>query len=110
MLVKFNDVGEYIEELKKEFGWAHVDRSIMRLTGERKRSANMPTYHLTVVATIKNRDGDILRLDKYIGELWDMPQDAQLLKDYEAVHTMLTAAAKDLHLEDIRAGVFALEV
>lgn len=103
MLIKFNDTGEFLEELKKEFSWDHGGKPILRLTGERK-SGQVAT-HLSAVATIKNGEGDVLRLDKFVGDLWGIGQDDDVIKQYEAVRTMVEAAAKDIKIE-VRAGVF----
>lgn len=120
MVIQFNEIEEFITELKREFGAEAVDdikkqhpnavgfkwRSVVRITGMRKQTLG-PTSRLKLVVTVKNRDNDLVRLEKEEGELWGIPSDNTLIDNFDKDKEKVSEAAKGLGLE-VRAGVFKL--
>jgi len=112
--VRFNDHNEFIIELQKEFGkygGDPVDSPILRLTClptsiPSPPSVGDPVGELSVVATIKDTRGDIIRLDRYCGQIWGAgAQDKATQDTMEEISGEIEKAAKELGLE-IRGGTF----
>jgi hypothetical protein len=107
MLVKFNDISEYCEELKKEKD--HIDRNIVRLTNQMGPTALSPSIrNLSVISTYANcfsYPTTIVRLEHYCGQLWGMEnQDTSIREAAEKAINQIEAVCKELGLE-VRAGV-----
>src|SRR5881628_1875752 len=77
-VVKFNTPGEFLAELKQDC--QQIDRGIVRVTNLYRGSTVSPSlHHLSVVATARV-GRDLVRLDYYCGDLWqigeqDSPHD-----------------------------------
>lgn len=107
MIIKFNDTGEFIEELKAESVIRPVDtHAVLRLTNEQRTTPSLPgVSNLSVIATFKNHEGDIIRLERYVGELWGLDRDDKLYEKVQEIHKLMTDVCRDLNIE-VRAGVF----
>jgi hypothetical protein len=102
MIVKFNDPKEFLEELAKDAQL--IKRSIVRVTQQTTQSNQVPVIaHLSVVATAEVA-GDIVRLDRYCGQLWNMGKDEKVLGLAKELVDRLIKGCEALSLE-VRAGV-----
>jgi hypothetical protein len=101
--VKFGDVGEFIEELKRDA--ANVERSIVRLTYRWRSADPSPIRSMSVVASAVI-GGHIVTLEERCGSYFPDTSDAQEVAAAAAKKLgAIEAAAKELGLE-VRAGVF----
>lgn len=102
MLVKFNDPKEFLEELAKDAQL--IKRSIVRVTQQTTQSNQVPVIaHLSVVATAEV-EGDIVRLDRYCGQLWNIGKDEKVLGLAKEMVNQIIKGCEALGLE-VRAGV-----
>ncbi len=103
MLVKFNDPGEFVEELKKDVEL--VDRRLVRITGLYRQVMGPAVRDYSVVATARV-GSDLYRLEKYIGQLWGLKaeDDKLVLRKGEEVKDQLDLACVELGLS-VRAGL-----
>jgi hypothetical protein len=100
MRVKFNDLAEFLEEVRKDRD--RIDRSILRLTVRRRYA--QPFVHVAVVATVVVGN-TVIHLENRIGEAFFGDEKADgLTAKTQAALDKLTEAAKGLGL-DVRAGV-----
>ncbi|MBA7586491.1 hypothetical protein ES708_28493 [subsurface metagenome] len=101
-LVMFNFQDEYINELKK----AKLEQPIVRLTNlQRPIEKIAPLRSLSVVSTAKAANGDIIKLERYCGQLWGIETDDEKSWRLAAsVHSDIQEACLALKLE-VRAGV-----
>ncbi len=117
MIIKFNDPGEFLDELKKEYPTSFsetknmapvIHNPILRLTKLHRASSVSPNIHLIVaLATIKSRDGqDIIRLERYMGDDWGLGKQSppNTLEATEKLLKELEQGARELGLE-VRAGM-----
>ncbi|GAJ05382.1 unnamed protein product, partial [marine sediment metagenome] len=83
--VQFNQVDEFLAELKAQ---TLEGEGICRLTNLYKNSGLSPMLrHMVVVATFKATDGDIVRLDRFVGTLWSHEsQDKPVLDKAQEIH------------------------
>ena len=104
--VKFTDAAEFTAELGKD--WGLVERAIVRLTTVTRpaREVDIPELrHVSVVATALV-DGRIVRLDRYCGQLWGVPEgDKQVLELAGQVQRLIEEFCVEAGLE-VRAGVY----
>jgi len=103
-IVQFNNVEEFLAELTTDL--AQLDRQLVRVTNLYQQSTQTPIIqYVSVVATARVAV-DILRLDVYCGELWnvDTQHNAPVLKKVEAVQQHLRASCVQLSIE-VRAGL-----
>ncbi|MFH0809048.1 MAG: hypothetical protein V2A77_01040 [Pseudomonadota bacterium] len=113
MIIKFNQPGEFIEELDQEYGKDVLTlgvpgevRPTLRLTNEHRQTEVSPNItHLVVLATIPNKKGDIIKLFHFVGDLWGVGRDEEIVKKATLVHAQLEEAAKRLNIE-VRGGVY----
>jgi hypothetical protein len=101
--VHFNDVGEFIDELKA----GPPGEKIVRVTRSFAQSQTLPITNVTILATAL-RDGQIIRLSRYVGQyLGSHDGDEKRHVDTRAEKIMaeIEGAAKELGLE-VRAGVY----
>jgi hypothetical protein len=130
MIIKFNQVDEFVEELKKEFPiaipnpdpdlnqeekkslMAAIRRGlgqILRLTClYRDSTMNSNIKHATVIATIKSAsEKDIIRLERYCGEMWGVggEVDDKVKANRDTAFKSIEDACKELGIE-VRAGIF----
>lgn len=103
MTVKFNATEEYVNELEKNAPVVH--RKIVRVT-KRAQITNMyPIQRMYVTATYV-AEGDIIRLDRYVGDLQgDKRTDDALYRKADAIINSIEKASKELGLEP-RAGMY----
>lgn len=102
-IITFNYPSEFIDELRKE----PLAKPVVRCTNNYRMSEKVaPLRYLTVVATAKTADGDIIRLDHPCGQLWGTgAEDDKTNEHAEAVFKQLTEACQELKLE-LRAGIY----
>lgn len=101
-MVRFNDNGEFIENLTKDR--ESVDRRIVRVTTLYRQSTFAASIrHLTVVATTRI-SGELVRLEVYCGDLWGLGKDKPILDKAEALQHILTNRCAELGLE-VRSGL-----
>lgn len=104
-IVQFNNVEEFLTELNTDL--AQLDRKLVRVTNLYQQSRQTPIIqYVSVVATARVA-ADILRLDVYCGEVWnvDTQHNAPVLKKVEAVQQHLRASCVQLGIE-VRAGLW----
>jgi len=103
MIVKFNAVEEFIDELKKE----KLVKPVVRLTYTRRANEKIaPLSSLSIVATAKAADGDIIKLEHFCGSLWGIEQeDEKTQRRAEDVHRYIENHCQDLRLE-VRSGIY----
>ena len=101
--IKFSFQDEYLEELKK----AKLEQPVVRLTNLQRLSEKFaPLRHLQVISTAKAANGDIIRLERYCGQLWGIErEDKEVWGRAEQVHKEIKEACDFLKLE-VRAGIF----
>ncbi len=111
MIVKFNDPGEFIEELKREYGQPGIaEPVILRLTTLTSMSSMSPNiHHVSVVATFKDSRGDVVKLEKYVGDVWGLGQDDKVWETVKKLHEFITTTSQEFGI-DVRAGVLEPEV
>ena len=101
LVVKFNSVEEFLEELKK----SPPSDNIVRHTTSYLNSTISPNInHVSVLASYLNKQGQIVRLVYYCGDVWGIGTEDD--KTYAVVnvhHARIEAACKDHGLED-RSG------
>lgn len=104
-VVQFNNEQEFLAELTADL--EKLDRQLVRVTNLYQQSKQMPIIqYVSVVATARVAT-DILRLDVYCGEVWnvDTQHNAPVLKKVEAVQQRLRASCEQLGIE-VRAGLW----
>ena len=104
-IVQFNNVEEFLTELNADL--AQLDRQLVRVTNLYQQSQQLPIIqYVSVVATARVAT-DILRLDVYCGEVWnvDTQHNAPVLKKVEAVQQHLRVSCDQLGIE-VRAGLW----
>ena len=104
-IVQFNSVEEFLTELNADL--AQLDRQLVRVTNLYQQSRQTPIIqYVSVVATARVA-ADILRLDVYCGEVWnvDTQHNAPVLKKVEAVQQHLRVSCVQLGIE-VRAGLW----
>jgi hypothetical protein len=108
--VKFNEPDEFIQELQKDYPDRYGGRPIIRLTGLIKNARLLPIRHLYLAASIINPRDQIVKLEKYCGDLWgsNTKSDQDSRARYDELYGMVKKAAEDLNLE-VRGGVFEEE-
>lgn len=104
MIVKFNSVEEFLEELEKEKD--NIKRRIVRLTNSSAMSAISPSiHHFSVVATFTCTDGMLVRLDRFCGDTWRIErQDKPVIVLSNKISKQITEKCQELGLE-VRSGL-----
>jgi hypothetical protein len=108
--VKFTSPEEFCADLKRDEATLH--RRIVRCTNLIQPSRMSPNIRvLTVVATyaVRNATGritDIVKLERYCGDLWGVGegQDDKVLKEAEAIQDKIKKVCDSLNVE-VRAGL-----
>ena len=103
-IVQFNAVDEFLAELTTDR--TQVDRKLVRVTNLYQQSTQVPSLqYVSVVATARVAT-DIVRLDVYCGEVWnvDTQHSGPVLKKAEALQQRIREACAQLGFE-VRAGV-----
>jgi len=104
-VVQFNNTEEFLAELAADL--VQLDRKLVRVTNLYQQSTQTPIIqYVSVVATARVA-ADILRLDVFCGEVWnvDTQHNAPVWKRVEAVQQQLRASCVQLGLE-VRAGLW----
>ena len=104
-IVQFNTVREFLAELTADL--AQVDRKLVRVTNLYRQSTQMPIIqYVSVVATARVAT-DIIRLDMYCGEVWnvDTQHNERVLKKVEALQQSIRESCMQLGI-DVRAGLW----
>ena len=118
MLVRFNQVEEFCDELHKEQG--NIERRIVRVTNlytRSKMAANIK--HVQLIATflvcafpaaLPAAGPHIVRLERYCGDIWGIEkQDQPVLERAEAATKKIEQVCQELGLE-VRPGVIEGEL
>lgn len=113
MLVRFNQVEEFCDELRKEQG--NIERRIVRVTKlytQSKMAASIK--HVQVISTflvcafpsaLPAAGPNIVRLERYCGDIWGIKnQDQPVLERAEAAIKKIEQVCQELGLE-VRPGV-----
>ena len=101
-LVKFSFQDEYIDELRL----AKLEKPIVRLTNLQRQVKTMPLRSLFVISTAKEANGDIIKLEQYCGQLWNIDQEDKKVWDrVQIIHEHIKEACEALKLE-VRAGIY----
>jgi len=102
--VRFNDVGEFLEELRLQN--SNV-LSPIRTTKTFELSPKLPITSVCVMATALLRNDQRIKLQKYIGQYMQVDEtNRKSVHDRADIHLhKIEAAAKALNLE-VRAGVY----
>jgi hypothetical protein len=104
-IVQFNTVHEFLAELTADL--AQVDRKLVRVTNLYRQSTQMPIIqYVSVVATARVAT-DIIRLDMYCGEVWnvDTQHNERVLKKVEVLQQSIRESCMQLGI-DVRAGLW----
>ena len=104
-IVQFNTVQEFFAELTADL--TQVDRTLVRVTNLYRQSTQMPMIqYVSVVATARVAT-DIIRLDIYCGEVWnvDTQHNERVLKKAEALQQSIRESCVQLGI-DVRAGLW----
>lgn len=101
-MVQFNDVHEFLNNLDKD---RHlIERRIVRITNLFRQSRlTASIQHLSLVATAQV-SGEIVRLEVYCGDLWNLGSDQPVVDKTKEIHQTLTDECARLNL-DVRAGL-----
>lgn len=103
-IVQFNTVNEFLAELTTDL--TQVDRKLVRVTHLYQQSKQAPSLqYVSVVATARVAT-DIIRLDVYCGEVWNVntQHNEPVLKKAEALQQRIREACAQLGM-DVRAGL-----
>ncbi len=103
-VVQFNNTEEFLAELAADL--AQLDRPLVRVTNLYQQSTQTPIIqYVSVVATARVA-ADILRLDVFCGEVWnvDALHNTPVWKKVEVVQQHLRMSCVQLGLE-VRAGL-----
>lgn len=103
-IVQFNTVNEFLAELTTDL--TQVDRKLVRVTHLYQQSKQTPSMqYVSVVATARVAT-DIIRLDVYCGEVWNVntQHNEPVLKKAEALQQRIREVCAQLGM-DVRAGL-----
>jgi len=106
MIIKFTDPSEFLQEVEKDR--PYIERKIVRLTTHWIPSKASPSIFLvSVVSTAKLEWGDIIRLEKFVGDYWRglEKENKGTLQKKDEIYHQIEEACKQLDLE-VRAGVY----
>jgi hypothetical protein len=105
MIVRFSDVSEFIEELRKNK--SGIYGGILRVTRKFDHWPDIPKiYNIYVVATYKI-DDVIVRLDVYCGDTFNEEHTKKADQEGDKIISKLKKASIDLGLS-CRAGMYQL--
>jgi hypothetical protein len=104
MTVRFNSVQEFGNELRAD------PPKLLRLTKSFAQADTLPIQNVSVLATYVNSNGQIVRLERYIGQCYAgrVPEtdiDRQVIHRADKVVRELETLAQELKIE-VRAGVY----
>lgn len=103
LVVKFNVVEEFCQELEKDV--ARVYRKIVRLTNQFRASRLSPMIQHVIVVSTYAADGQIIKLERYCGDIWgiNQEQDDGVLEKASTIHRQIEEACAKLDLQ-VRPG------
>jgi hypothetical protein len=104
MTVRFNSIQEFTAELRAD------PPKVLRLTKSFAQTDHAPLQHVSVIATYVNTGGQIVRLDRHIGQMFGgrMPEteiDRKVMDRADKVIRELETFAQEFKIE-VRAGVY----
>ena len=106
LTVKFSDIEEFLDELKKELG--HIENKIVRYTNVFISHRQMPDWHhIHAIGTciINSGHGDrLLRYEEYIGAAEDLDENLEIRTRINTRRTLMKKAAEENGL-DLRNGM-----
>jgi hypothetical protein len=105
MKIVFHSEMEWLEELAAEQIAERIDRSIVRLTIERRRESEFPIWHVSVIVAFRSGE-DIVELRLYKGNMLGddyVSGEALKLAGENADRLRETLRGRDL---DVRAGAW----
>jgi len=101
--IKFNSVTEFCEEMEKD--QHEIDRGIVRITNLYQKSKLSPNIHdLTVLASFSVK-GQVIRLERYCGQIWEINTEAdqKILERADEIQSLIEHECREAGLE-VRAG------
>jgi hypothetical protein len=102
--VRFSEAVEFIAELARDVDLIH--RRIVRVSLRFTPSRGMPVVrHVEVVAGYEVAGGDVVRMERWVGDYWGEGFDRKALDAADELQRRIVKAAEDLGLET-RPGVF----
>lgn len=103
--VRFSEAVEFIAELARDAD--AIRRRIVRvsLRFTPSRHAGGVIRHIEVVAGYELDDGDVVRMERWVGDYWGEGFDRDALDKADELQKRIVSAATDLGLET-RPGVF----
>jgi len=109
MLVKFNDLDEFLAEMEKDK--SEIARGIVRVTTlrEKSKSPSFPFFFYSVIATYRRGD-EIVRLDRFCGNYWpkvESKSNKETEENIQGIYEALDRKIKERGLE-MRAGVYSV--
>jgi len=118
MLVRFNQVEEFCDELRREQG--NIERRIVRLTNlytPSKLSVNIQIVQVVATflvcafpAALPPAQSQIVRLERYCGDIWEPHgTDKRALEKAEEVSKRIEAVCQELGLQ-VRPGMIEAEL
>lgn len=101
MQVRFNSPAEFEEELRKD------PPKILRLTKGFTQTNHLPLQNVSVIATFVNRAGELVKLDRYVGQILGTQSeiDSKTLAGADKIIYRMEQLAAELKIE-IRAGLY----
>ena len=104
-IVQFNNTEEFLAELTADL--VQLDPKLVRVTNCYQHSTQTPIIQYVSVVATARVSADILRLDVFCGEVWnvDTQHNTPVWKKVEAVQHQLRASCAQLGLE-VRAGLW----
>jgi hypothetical protein len=107
-VVLFNSVDEFLGELGAEIDGDYIERRIVRLVCQTRRSRDGATVMVSIIATAVAH-GQILRLERYAGDYLDINSDEndharRVQAHADQIVAAIEAKARELGLE-IRPGL-----
>jgi len=112
--VSVSSENELIEELRRDYADAPIKvsgkRPIIRISGLMRPIPNaVAIRRYYFVATMKDPRGDILRLERYCGDVWDIEEQDKLTYDkLDKLRKNIEEACEKLFIE-VRGGVIEEE-
>jgi hypothetical protein len=104
MIVRFSDTEEFLEELKHEVAEGGPVGRLVRVTLMRSATSHVPIQRLAVVATFRSVREEVVRLERYCGDLWDVTADEETWARGKLMRDRVLEGADELAV-DVRSGM-----
>lgn len=115
--VLFNDVEEFLEELRADTtpplpiegpDPTNVERKILRLTNQLTTTNSFPIRNLSIVAAYRLQSGEVVRLERFVGQVLQSRgagpnADEAVYGQAEGIRNVIEKTATERGLE-VRAG------